>query len=155
MLSHCFDSGFLLEELLFLFGLFIFKRSESRAISALCASRSASGNSGIFRTRNQYHVDRAKLPIDTINNSSAISSFLNLKNTGSAISTKARERSSSLYGLSPQNSPTIMQVKGRNSSQYTVILHRPSKNLSIKTVMLIPLFDIIKGAAPLPFAACT
>lgn len=123
-----FPQRFLLEELLFLFGLFIFKRSESRAISALCASRSASGNSGIFRTRNQYHVDRAKLHIDTINNSSAISSFLNLKNTGSAISTKARERSSSLYGLSPQNSPTIIQIKGRNPSQSTVILHRPSKS---------------------------
>ena len=73
-------------------------------------------------------VASSKLPIDTINNSSAISSFLNLKNTGSVISTKARERSSSLYGLSPQNSPTIMQIKGRNPSQSTGILHRPSKS---------------------------
>ena len=110
MLSHCFHSGFYLKNYSFFLDFLFFKRSESRAISDLCASRSASGNSGIFRTRNQYHVDRAKLPIDTINNSSAISSFLNLKNTGSAISAKARERSSSLYGLSPQNSPTIIQI---------------------------------------------
>ena len=143
MLSHCFHSGFYLKNYSFFLDFLFFKRSESRAISDLCASRSASGNSGIFRTRNQYHVDRAKLPIDTINNSSTISSFLNLKNTGSAISTKARERSSSLYGLSPQNSPTIIQIKGRNSSQYTVILHRPSKNLSIKTVMLISIYTAI------------
>ena len=153
--SLSFHSGFYLKNYSFSLGFLLFKRSESRAISVLCASRSASGNSGIFRTRNQYHVDRAKLPIDTINSSSAISSFLNLKNTGSEISTKTRERSSSLYGLSPQNSPTIMQIKGRNPSQYTVILHRPSKNLSIKTVIFIFLLDIVKGAAPLPFAACT